>query len=214
MPASLIDAGVMALGLELSSAQAELLVDFLCILTEWNRRFSLVGTDDTEALVRKHLLDCLLPSKLLGATRAIVDVGSGAGLPGIPLAVARPELTVILVDSRRVCVSFLREVVRRLRLSNAAVREGRIEDQAATLRSEIGPDAVISRAWVALGDFLGISAKVLTRGGIAISMKGPGGARELSEIDPLDLGFRTREVVHYTLPGGGESRMLLVFERI
>jgi 16S rRNA (guanine527-N7)-methyltransferase len=130
------------------------------------------------------------------------------------LSIARPELAVTLVDSRRICGSFLMDVIRRLRLSNAAVREGRIEGQASHLRSEIGPDAVISRAWVGLADFLGMCAKLLAPGGIAISMKGPGGTRELKEIDPPSLGFRTSETVRYTLPRGGESRMLLVFERV
>jgi 16S rRNA (guanine527-N7)-methyltransferase len=205
----------MALGLELSSAQVGLLVDFLSILSEWNHRFSLVGTDDPEALVRKHVLDCLFPSKFLISATTIVDLGSGPGLPGIPLSVARPDLAVTLVDSRRICVSFLREVIRRLRLSNVAVREGRIEEQAMQLlRSEVHPDAAISRAWVGLADFLGTCEKFLAPGGVAISMKGPRGVTELRGIDPAGHGFRTSEIIRYTLPGGGESRMLLVFERI
>jgi 16S rRNA (guanine527-N7)-methyltransferase len=204
----------MALGLELSSAQVGLLVDFLDILSEWNHRFSLVGTDDPEALVRKHVLDCLFPSKFLISAKSIVDLGSGPGLPGIPLSVARPELAVTLVDSRRICVSFLREVIRRLRLPNVAVREGRIEEHVAHLRSEVHPDAAISRAWIGLPDFLGACEKFLAPGGVAIGMKGPRGVTELRGIDPAAHGFRTSEILRYTLPGGDESRMLLVFERI
>jgi len=210
---SLVSAGALEMGLHLSDDQVAQLASFLDVLTRWNQRFGLVGPGDTSVLVRKHLLDSLAPARILGSRRTVIDIGSGAGFPGVPISIACPELRVMLVDCRRARVSFLKEVIRSIGLRNTAARECRIESLTTETGTAGRLDAAISRAWTGLPGFLDVCARLLRPGGIAISMKGPRARAELSRIDPGVLGFAAPHETHYTLPGGNERRTLLVFER-
>jgi 16S rRNA (guanine527-N7)-methyltransferase len=202
------------MGLHLISDQVGQLVSFLDILTHWDQRFGLVGPGDTLVLVRKHLLDSLVPAEILRSRENVIDIGSGAGLPGVPISIACPELPVTLVDSRRTRVSFLKDVIRRLALRNTVAMEGRIERLTAGTPMAGQLDAAISRAWTGLPGFLGVCAELLRPGGIAVSMKGPRARAELAGIDPEALGFTAPQITPYTIPGGDERRSLLVFERL
>jgi 16S rRNA (guanine527-N7)-methyltransferase len=212
--ASLVSAGALEMGLRLTRDQVAQLASFLDILTDWNQRFGLVGPGDTSVLVRKHLLDSLVPAGILRSRENVIDIGSGAGLPGVPISIACPDLPVTLVDSRRSRVSFLKEVIRRIGLRNSAARECRIEALASETGIAGQLDAAISRAWTGLPGFLDVCARLLKSGGIAVSMKGPRAGAELARIDPGALGFSAPHETRYTLPWGNEIRNLLVFERL
>lgn len=202
-----------ALGVYLSSTQLQALGRFLDVLGLWMRRHRLVGTRDRATLLVRHMLDCLAPASLLATREKLVDIGSGAGLPGVPLAVACPGLKVTLVDSRHVPVNFLRDVVRTLGLRNAEILQTRIEALAEDPCGMGAFDATIARAWSGLKAFLDVSAPLLRSGGIAIAMKGPGADQELSALADLPADFHVPERHDYELTRARARRTLLIFSR-
>jgi 16S rRNA (guanine527-N7)-methyltransferase len=198
-------------GVRLSPGQIERLLRFLDILEDWSVRCRLVGTRDRPRLITHHIADSLAAAAALRSCQCVMDVGTGAGLPGIPLAIALPATAFTLVDSRRLAVSFLGEVVRTLGLENARVVHERVQDLVAG--SEAAYDATISRAWASLGDFLEVSGGALNHRGIAVAMKGPRWNEEISALGSgTPMGFRLVKNLPYHLPGT-KTRVLLVFER-
>jgi len=211
--AGVLRAGAKELGVELSETQLESLAQFLALIRLWNRRFRLVGTRDLPGQINKHILDSLVPARILGSAGTLVDIGTGAGLPGVPLAICCPHLSVTLVDSRRVSANFVREVVRGMGLGNARVTEGRIECLMEKEHS-FGPfDASISRAWTSPAKFLQVSAGLLRPGGMAVSMRGPVGSVAVGSLGDSAREFETCGQLEYRLPGGGGRRTLVVFRR-
>jgi 16S rRNA (guanine527-N7)-methyltransferase len=203
-------------GVTLDPGQIEKLSRFVATIDAWAGRHRLIGTRDHHTLVTHHLVDSLAAAPCLGQRRMVLDIGSGAGLPGIPLAVACPDSTLVLLDSRRLACSFMRDAARRLRLGNVDVVEARIEH----FIRETGSggrrfEATIARAWTRLRGFLEASARVLAAGGIAVAMKGPGVDREIRACGDAALAFRPVHRIEYTLAGPRASnRVLVVFERL
>lgn len=202
-----------ALGVGLAGRQLDLLGEFLDVLAVWSRRHRLVGTRDRPRLLSRHVVDCVAPASLLASREKLVDIGSGAGLPGVPLAVACPDLKVVLVESRRVPVNFLRDVVRTLGLRNACVVESRVEALTRAPDAVGEFDATIARAWSSLKVFLDVSAPLLRPGGIAIAMKGPHVEKELAALSEAAGDFRAPVRHYYELVGPRAARNLLVFSR-
>src|SRR5688572_10076273 len=142
MEGALLHDGLAKLRLELREHDSKRLLIYLALLQKWNQTYNLTAVREPEKMVSHHLLDSLSVLPHLNGSR-VVDVGSGAGLPGIPLAIARPEWQVTLLDSNHKKASFLRQVVMELMLTNVAVHCGRVEE----LPSASGFDLVISRAF-------------------------------------------------------------------
>lgn len=209
-----IGRGAADLGVHLSPPQVERLQAYLAQLDVWNSILRLVGTRDRSRLITHHVVDSLAAAPLLLSRSRLVDIGSGAGLPGIPLAIARPDTSVTLVESRSRPVSFLVDVVRQLDLRNVRVIEERIEVLAS---GEAGDherfDAAITRAWDRLDAFLGISSPLLQHGGIAIAMKGPRAEDELEHLGDAADAFGAVRKIPYRIEGA-KARVLLVFERL
>jgi 16S rRNA (guanine527-N7)-methyltransferase len=202
----------VGLGIHLSPRQAEQLQGYLDLLDTWNRKFRLVGTRDRHGLITHHITDSLAVASLAATRSRIIDIGSGAGLPGIPIGIACRDISVTLVESRRRPASFLTEVVSRLDLANVRVREERVEallvDEAAIGRF----DAVTARAWEGLERFLEVSAVLLEPAGIAIAMKGPRADAEVQRLGNPSRTFGTPRKMRYGIEGA-KARALLVFER-
>jgi 16S rRNA (guanine527-N7)-methyltransferase len=207
------------LGVQLSSGQAERLHDFLGELDTWNRTLRLVGTRDRSRLITHHVVDSLAAAPLVASRSRVIDIGSGAGLPGIPLAISCPGSSFTLIDSRRRTVSFMSETVRRLGLDNVRIVEGRIEALVRTAAPGIGHDsldrfdAAITRAWANLNRFLSVSAALLTPGGIAIAMKGPRAESEIERLGGASRAFEAGRRVVYDIEGA-TVRVLLLFEKL
>lgn len=155
MAEQLIDAdtvarGLRSAGLDAASVRVEALAAYLTLLRQWNRVFNLTGVRDTRELVERHLVESLALRPLLRGER-IADVGTGAGLPGIPLAVAEPERRFVLIESRAKRVRFLRHVVGALGLANTSVEHTRVEDLpsaapfATVLARAVAPPAELIR---------------------------------------------------------------------
>lgn len=164
--AALIE-GVEQLGLSLSRAQLEQCQAYMNLIQKWNKAYNLVGTSDTQTLIEKHLLDSLAISPFIQQT-PVLDVGSGAGLPGILLAIAHPEIEFTLCDSNGKKARFMRQSVIELGLKNVTVEHGRIQSYHA----EQAPMIVMSRAFAPLQEALEILADVCHPSGQVMIMLG------------------------------------------
>lgn len=207
-PAAVLAAGLQALRLEPSLAEP--LLAYLAQLVKWNAAYNLTSVRDPVAMVTRHLLDSLaiLPGVdgRLAAGARLIDVGSGAGLPGIPLAIARPEWAVAVLDSNGKKARFLRHAQRTLGLNNVEVVEARAEAHVPAQPY----DAVVSRAFTGMGEFVEKCRHLLTAEGCWLAMKGRLDGEELAEVTH---GARIEAVIPLTVPGLPEQRHLVVARR-
>jgi len=174
--------GIRALGIDVGPAGQAQLLAYIALLEKWNRTHNLTAIRTAEQMVTHHILDSLavVPHVPTQASTRIVDIGSGGGLPGIPIAVARPGWHVTLLDSNQKKAAFLRQAVAELTLRNADVVARRAENYDPQARF----DVAISRAYSNLAGFV-VQARRLTRpGGIWLAMKGVYPAEELRELPP------------------------------
>lgn len=203
--AARLSAALADCGLTGPPTLADQLAVYLELLDRWNRSHNLTAVRDPDQMVTRHLLDSLVVLPWLRGPR-IVDVGSGAGLPGLPLAMARPAFRFVLVDSAAKRVSFLRHVVARSGLENVRVIHARVEDYA----DEAGFDTVISRAFAALADFVNLAGHLCGPGGRLLAMKG---RLDPSEIEAVPEGWVILERRRLTVPGSAGQRHLLEIAR-
>ena len=182
------------------------LLAYLDLLARWNRTYNLTAVRDPREMVPRHLLDSLAMEPFLVGIATLADLGTGPGLPGIPLAIARPRLRVTLVEANGKKARFLREAVRTLGLDNAEVAESRIE----ALDRPGAFDAITARALATLPQILGFGGHLLARGGRLLAMKG---ARPDEEIAALPRGWRLEMLRRLTVPGLDGERHLAVVGR-
>ena len=184
-PQSALDRGLGELALELPVGARERLLDYMALLVKWNRTYNLTAIRDPLAMVGHHLLDSLavLPHLPLAASGRMADAGSGAGLPGIPLAIARPHWRVTLAEASQKKAAFLRQAAIELHLSNLEVHEGRVE----AWRPQPLFEVVISRAFAALADFVAACRHLLTPAGALAAMTGAAPATLASECRLIAL---------------------------
>lgn len=196
-----LEAGLRSLGLD--AALALPLLDYLALLVRWNRTYNLTAVRDPRDMVTRHLLDSLALAPHLDGVATLADLGTGAGLPGIPLAIARPALQVALVESNGKKARFLRHAVRTLGLDNASVHECRAE--ALDLPGRF--DAITARALATLGDIVAFGGHLLRPGGRLLALKG---ARPDAEVSGLPPGWRAGDTVRLRVPGLEAERHLAV----
>ena len=184
-PRAALDLGLAELHLELPGAARTQLIDYVALLAKWNRTYNLTAIDDPLRMVSHHLLDSLvvLPHLPMSAAASLADAGSGAGLPGIPLAVARPEWRVALAESSDKKTAFLRQAVLELGLRNVEVHQGRVEQWRPAQRFSV----VISRAFAELARFVAACRHLLEAGGVLAAMTGAAPAALQSECKLIPL---------------------------
>ena len=200
-----IERGLAALGLEARADAVERLERYLELIARWNQVYNLTAITDPAEMVPKHLLDSLAPLPHIEAAR-LADVGSGAGLPGIPIAILRPGLPVALVESSGKKARFLRTAQRELGLANLGVAESRIERWDPSP----APDAVVARALAPLPELCRLVAPWLPAGGRLYALKGPKAEAELSDL-PAGFGCTGRH--RLAVPGLDAERWLFVLAR-
>ena len=188
--------------LALDPALATPLLAYLDLLQRWNRTYNLTAIRDPDAMVVLHLLDSLAMATHVAGLRTLADLGTGPGLPGIPLAITHPQLQVALVESNGKKARFLREAVRTLGLGNARVLESRAEAVA----EPGGFDAITARALATLPDILAVGGHLLAPDGQLLAMKG---TRPDEEIAALPAGWRLLSVEPLSVPGLGAARHLV-----
>ena len=194
--------GLIALGLALEQATQRRLLDYIALIEKWNRVYNLTAIREPEKMVSHHLLDSLAVAPHLHAKR-LLDVGSGAGLPGIPLALANAEMHVTLLDSNHKKTAFLHQVVVELEVKNAEVCSERVE----SLQTQNKFDVIISRAFSDMGEFVRITRHLLAPGGIFAAMKG---LHPYEEIEKLPPDCKVRQVLPLAIPGLDGARHLVL----
>jgi 16S rRNA (guanine527-N7)-methyltransferase len=195
--------GIGALELALPPDAPARLLDYRELLTRWNRTYNLTAVREPAAMVTRHLLDSLAVLPYLTGASAC-DLGSGAGLPGLVLALAAPERSWHLIDANGKKARFLRTAVRELALANVTVIQQRVE------QAQGGFDSVTSRAFASLPDMLAWGGHLLAPGGRWLAMKGRDGQRERDALPP---GFRITDIPQLDVPGLAAARRLLIVER-
>ena len=165
--ATQLQQGIQSLNLQLTDDQQQTLIAFLELLKKWNRVYNLTAVHDLRQMLKRHLLDSLSVVPYLRGTR-VVDIGAGAGLPGIPLAIAKPGFHFVLVDSNRKKTRFMLQAKTELQLENVEVVCSRAED----FKSEIPFDSVISRALSSLSQMTGWTSHLCADDGVMLAMKG------------------------------------------
>ena len=199
-----LEAGLAALHLD--AALAGPLLDYLALLLRWNRTYNLTAVRDPEEMVTKHLLDSLAMQPFVRGLHTLADLGTGPGLPGIPLAVTTPALQVTLVESNGKKARFLREAVRKLGLANADVAESRIE----AYRPDKTFDAITARALATLPLILELGGHLPGPDGRLLAMKG---VLPADEIAALPAGWRLAAVHPLRVPGLDAERHLVEIVR-
>lgn len=185
-PEAALERGLSELAVGLPQGATELLLRYVALLEKWNRTYNLTAIRDPLEMVSHHLLDSLavVPHLLLpGDGASLADVGSGAGLPGVPIAIARPQWQVTLNDANQKKTAFLRQTVIELRLPNVQVHEGRVEAWKPAERFAV----VISRAFAELGDFLATCAHLVRPDGVLAAMTGSAPAHTGCDVLRLNV---------------------------
>lgn len=209
----LLISGARSFDIELSPPQTGAFARYLSLLLFWSTRLNLTAIREEERVVRLHFIDSLSVVRLLSPGGPLLDIGSGAGFPGIPIKLALPDKPVYLVEPRRKRANFLRHVARELKLTGVRVIENRIEN----LRDEKLPamTETITRGFSDIREFLRVSGDLLAPGGMSVLMQGPKGATVLDEVRPYlpDCGLSAERSIGFELPFGGERRTVLTFQR-
>ena len=195
------DAG--RLGVPLSDSQAQRALQLLDELSSWNRTYNLTAISERAAMIRGHLLDSLAAYADLDGT-LIADVGTGAGFPGLPLALAAPQRAFTLIDSVAKKIRFVSHAVRKLEISNVTPLQARVE----ALNPATAFDTVIARAFAALPDLLHSVAGLCGPTTRVLALKGRYPADELLQLPP---GWRLQQARALDIPGLGAERHILRF---
>jgi 16S rRNA (guanine527-N7)-methyltransferase len=194
--------GLTALPLDLNDHVQHQLIDFLYLLVKWNRAYNLTAVRQPEQMVTRHLLDSLVIGPYLQGPR-ILDVGTGAGLPGIPLALAYPNCQFTLLDSNGKKIRFVTQVVAELGLVNVDVVQSRVEAYQPAGRF----DTITARAYSSIEELVEQTAHLLAEGGQYLIMKG---AYPIAEIEAMPAGYQLEAIHQLQVPKLDAERHLLI----
>ncbi len=201
-----LETGIAGLKLVLPDDAETKLAAYLALLDKWNRVYNLTAVRETERMVSHHLLDSLAIVPHM-ETERVLDVGSGGGLPGIPLAIARPDLQVTLIDSVAKKTAFLMQAKAELGLENVSVVTGRVE----THQDATGFNTITSRAFSDLKEFVTLTRHLLAPGGRWLAMKGLYPHEEITQL-PQWARLSAEHVL--TIPGLDATRHLIILEPV
>ncbi len=202
-----LQAGAETLGLDLHQGQYDQLLEYLYLLDKWSRVYNLTAIRGLSKMLSYHLLDSLSLLLKLTPCQCAIDVGSGAGLPGIPLAIAMPETAWILLDSNSRKTRFIRQAVAHCRLDNVQVVQARVQDYHAP----DSPDFIVSRAYASLTEFCNSVAHLMAPDTRLLTMKT--GLRP-DEAEGLNTSKFTFEEEMLQVPGIREKRSLVAITQI
>lgn len=200
--AVVLEQGIAGLGLDIPAAARQKLLDYLALLAKWNKVHNLTAIRDTQEMVTLHLLDSLAVLPYITTTR-LLDVGSGAGLPGIPVAIVRPDIQVTVLDSSHKKTTFQRQAKAELGLDNLQVVCSRVEQYQPPQKFQ----QIVSRAFSDLAEFVKLTSHLLDKQGAWLAMKGVHPYDELAQ-----LGEMSTEVLPLAVPGLDAQRHLVVLK--
>ena len=198
--------GIEAMRLDVSPAQQDKLMDYLALMFKWNAVYNLTSLRDPMQMVTHHLLDSLAAVPAFAGARNVLDVGSGGGLPGIVLAIVRPDMKVSMIDTVHKKTAFLTQVKAELGLANVTVYTARVEQLQVSDKF----DVITSRAFADLSDFVNWSSHLLADGGRYIALKG---VAPKDEQERLPAEWKVDKVEPLDVPSLGAERHLVFIER-
>jgi 16S rRNA (guanine527-N7)-methyltransferase len=199
--------GAEAMGFNLSQSQYDQLLEYLHLLEKWSQTYNLTAIRGLSKMMHYHLLDSLSIMSRLGDCRRAIDVGSGAGLPGIPLAIAMPDSSWVLLDSNSRKTRFIRQAIAHCGLKNAQVVQTRVQDYHAP----DSPDFIVSRAYASLTEFCDSVAHLMAPETRLITMKTGLKPEEAGKLDRSRFEFE-EEILQ--VPGIRETRSLVAVTQI
>jgi 16S rRNA (guanine527-N7)-methyltransferase len=206
-----ISVAAHAVGLSLNPAQIQALADYAALLHKWNAAYNLSALKQMPDILVKHLYDCLAIVPPIAAQLAqhaeptVLDVGTGAGLPGIVLAICLPQVQVTMLDAIQKKITFVKQAIGTLRLTNAQAHSVRIQDWQGSY------SLVTARAWTALADIPTLTAHCVASTGCIAAMKGP---RLAAEAELLPPSWYIHRVLDIAVPQLNEPRSLAFLERV
>jgi 16S rRNA (guanine527-N7)-methyltransferase len=208
-PKELLDKGVQEIGFPCSKKEISSFMTFLSELKKWNKTYNLTALKTDNDIIIKHFLDSILYLKAFPEWRLkVADAGSGAGFPGIPIKIIRPDINVTLIESSRKKATFLRHIVRLLKLTEISVIEERIENLGDEYKKSF--DIVVSRATFKIKGFVEIARPYLKDNGLLVISKGPKLKEELDEM-PYD-GCHVESILNLQLPFIKDERNLTLLK--
>ena len=212
--------GLRHMGLSLDEGDVDRLLVYCRELMKWNRTINLVAAAPIRAIIDLHFLDALAMLPVLQSlcpSASLLDIGTGAGFPGLVVKAAFPEIKLTLLEPRQKRVSFLNHIIRTLSLKAVKVLPLHLEAGKAEHAALVGRHSVVtSRALADISGFLRLAASVCQPGGYALCMKGPRAAEEITSMQQDDneqSPFRLDNTIPYTLPFSGQQRSIVIFQK-
>lgn len=204
----LLSSGLKQMDLALTTVAQQKLLAYVALLAKWSKAYNLTTVRDPAQIITLHILDSLSVLSSLGKVTSVLDVGTGAGLPGIPLAIARPDISFKLLDSQQKKVIFVQHVITSLQLTNVVATQQRIESLQVSSPVDPGFDVIVSRAFASLREFVNLISSVCTKQTRIIAMKG---RRELvlQEAELLPQSYQLVNIETVTVPGVNGERCLV-----
>jgi 16S rRNA (guanine527-N7)-methyltransferase len=204
--ALILASGIKELQLQLNDRQQEQLLDYLALLFKWNAVYNLTSVRDPMQMMTHHVLDSLAAVAAFADANNVLDVGAGGGLPGMVLAISRPDLKVSMIDTVHKKTAFLTQVKAELDLANVTVYTMKVQDLQAPQKF----DVITSRAFADLSDFVNWSGHVLAEGGQFIALKG---TAPPEEQERLPAAWKVTELRPIGVPGLQAERHLVFIQR-
>lgn len=200
----LLTQGLQKMQIELADSAQQQLLAYVALLAKWSKFYNLTTVREPENIISHHILDSLTLLPYLDDVQTVLDVGTGAGLPGIPLAIARPDISFKLIDSQQKKINFVQHVITSLKLNNVSAIWARIE----SLQDSPQVGMIVSRAFASLSDFTNLIAGLCDEKTRIIAMKG---RREQVCNEQLDLppGFKLNHIETVTVPGLDAERCVV-----
>jgi 16S rRNA (guanine527-N7)-methyltransferase len=209
----LLVSGARELGIELKPDQVKRLDLFAEELKKWNKKINLTAITDDEGIAVKHFVDSLSLLRVVRGPGRLLDIGSGAGFPCIPVQIVEPELDVVSVDAVVKKISFQKQAVRLLNLANFSALHERAEVLADAYAESF--DWIVSRAFSDIPNFVSMALPLLKKDGRIVAMKGRNAAEEIAAAEKSlsEMGVRVDTMENFELPGGGDARSLIIIVR-
>lgn len=201
--------GARELDIELTPKQIQLFLSYLENLKFWNKKINLTATEDERQIVINHFLDSISIFPFISENSRVLDIGSGAGFPGIPLKITMPSLEVVLLDSVRKKALFMRDTLRKLNLEKIQAVWGRAEDSNNGIPRRHF-DFVVSRAVGKIENLLELSTPYLGDNGEIILMRGKTGVKEWEQTSKTNQDLRLINSKKFSLPFGKQERVVLI----
>ena len=201
-----IKIGSKSLNINVLDHQVDIMILHAKELMTWNKKINLTAIKEPLLIAEKHFIDSIAAVSFLGNETCLMDMGSGGGFPGIPIKIMKPALKVVLIDSSRKKVNFLKYIIRILHLENIDAIHARVEDLHENENYKNKFDAVISRAFTELSNFTALSSPFLSNNGAIYAMKGKHADQEITPVILKKFNLQTN---HYQLPFEKSDRYMI-----